>query len=212
MQDGLKILIADDHSVVRKGIIRSLKKKFPKATFCEASNSAEVLNAVHQSTWNLIILDVSMPGRGGIEILKEIKSNFNELPVVIFSMHPEDQFALRSLKAGASAYISKDVSSNEFEKIIIDIINGKRYFSPTLAELLVNELQNKGKQDHELLSDREYQVFMLISGGKNVSNIARVLNLSVKTVSVYRSNILKKMNLKNNCEMMHYAFKNKLVY
>ena len=128
-------------------------------------------------------------------------------------MYPEDQFAVRSIKAGASAYISKDISARELEKAIISILSGNRYFSPSIAALLVDELQNKNekKEVHELLSDREYQVFILISSGKNVSDIGHELDISVKTVSVYRSNILSKMNLKNNSEMMHYAFKNNLV-
>ncbi len=213
VQNDLKILIADDHSVVRNGIIKSLSSKFSKITFGEASNGAEALKTLQKTDWDLIILDISMPGRSGLDVLKEIKSSKPDIPVIIFSMYPEDQFAVRSIKAGASAYLSKDISSGELEKVISGILNGNRFFSPSIAALLIDELQNKNekKEVHELLSDREYQVFIFISSGKSVSDIARELNISVKTVSVYRSNILSKMNLKNNSEIMHYAFKNNLV-
>lgn len=209
----LKILIADDHNVVRKGIMKSLASRFSEITFGEASNGADVLRKVHEEKWDLVILDISMPGRSGLEVLAEIKELQPKLPVIIFSMYPEDQFAVRCLKAGASAYLSKEVSSEELESAITKILNGDRFISPTVTSLLIDELQNKNKKSaHESLSDREYQVLILISQGKSVSDIGRELNLSVKTVSVYRSNILTKMNLKNNSEMMYYAFKNNLVY
>ncbi|MDD4755704.1 MAG: response regulator transcription factor [Prolixibacteraceae bacterium] len=207
-----RMLIADDHSVVRKGIIKSITKKFPDAEFFEASNGAEVLQAMTKDRWNLVIMDISMPGRNGLEILSEIKAYYPNIPVIIFSMYPEDQFAVRAIKAGASAYISKDISTGELEKAIVTILKGERYFTPSLMELITDELLSKtNKKPHELLSDREYQVFMMISAGKCLSCIAEELNLSVKTISVYRSGILKKMNLKNNSEIMHYAFRNKLV-
>lgn len=210
----LKILIADDHSVVRNGIIKSLATRFPDVHLGEASNGPEVIRQVHESEWDLVILDISMPGRSGLEVLNEIKERYPKLPVIIFSMYPEDQFAVRSLKAGASAYITKDISSKELEKAIAAILNGDRFFSPSIAALLMDELQNNNgsKAAHESLSDREFQVFEFISKGKSVSDIARELNLSVKTVSVYRANVLSKMNLKNNSEMMYYAFKNNLVF
>ena len=209
----LKILIADDHNVVRKGIMKSLVSRFSEITFGEASNGADVLRKVHEEKWDLVILDISMPGRSGLEVLSEIKELQPKLPVIIFSMYPEDQFAVRCLKAGASAYLSKEVSSEELESAITKILNGDRFISPTVTSLLIDELQNKNKKSaHETLSDREYQVLIMISQGKSVSDIGRELNLSVKTVSVYRSNILTKMNLKNNSEMMYYAFKNNLVY
>jgi DNA-binding NarL/FixJ family response regulator len=209
----LKILIADDHSVVRKGIIKSLTSNFPNALIGEASNANEVLNFVKNEKWDLIILDISMPGRSGLEVLKDIKTSYPKTPVIIFSMYPEDQFAVRSIKAGASAYLSKDISSKELEKAITGILDGNHFFTPSVAALLSSELQNNNihKAVHEKLSDREYEVFLLISKGKSVSDIAIELNLSVKTISVYRSIILKKMNLKNNSEMMYYAFRNNLV-
>ncbi len=212
-RDNLQILIADDHDVVRNGIIRSLTVHFTGITFGEACNAAEVLRLIDEKEWDLVILDIAMPGRSGLEVLKEIKMHHPKLPVIIFSMYPEDQFAVRCIKAGASAYLSKDVPSRDLAKAISSILQGDLFVSPSIAALLVDEVQNlNGKAAHKLLSDREYQVFILISSGKSVSDIARELNLSVKTVSVYRSNILSKMNLKNNSEIMFYAFKNNLVW
>lgn len=210
--DKISILIADDHSVVRSGIIKALTSSFPSVEFGEAGNANEVLRIIHQAKWNLVILDINMPGRSGMEVLKEIKVNYPSMPVIIFSMYPEDQFAIRAMKAGASAYLTKDISSRELEKAIRGILNGDRYFTPSIAALIANELRDSNsKHTHEQLSDREHQVFLLIASGQNVSDIARKLSLSVKTISVYRSIILKKMNLKNNAEITHYAFKHNLV-
>lgn len=211
-QEKIRILIADDHSVVRNGIIRSLTSSFPAAEFGEAGNAVEVLRLVNYARWSLVILDINMPGRSGMEVLKEIKASYPLIPVIIFSMYPEDQFAIRAMKAGASAYLTKDISSKELEKAIKGILQGERYFTPSIAELLTNELRDSShKHSHEMLSDREHQVFLMIAGGQNVSDIARGLSLSVKTISVYRSIVLKKMNLKNNSEITHYAFKHNLV-
>ena len=212
-QERIKILLADDHSVVRNGLMKSLTSSIPQVEFGEAGNAIEVLRIIDQGQWNLVILDINMPGRSGMEVLKEIKANYPSIPVIIFSMYPEDQFAIRAMKAGAAAYLTKDISSRELEKAIKGILNGERYFTPSIAALLTNELQdhNNNKHSHHTLSDREYQVFLLIAGGQNVSDIARKLSLSVKTISVYRAIILKKMNLKNNSEITHYAFKHNLV-
>ena len=209
----LKILVADDHSIVRKGIIKSLTSNFPNVVTGEAANATETMNLVDKEPWDLVILDISMPGRSGLDVLKDIKTTHPKTPVIIFSMYPEDQFAVRSIKAGASAYLSKDISSKDLETAITRILEGDLFFTPSIAVLLTGELQNNksNKAVHEILSDREYQVFLLISGGKSISDIASELSLSVKTISVYRSIILKKMNLKNNSEMMYYAFKNNLV-
>ena len=207
-----KILIVDDHSIVRNGIIKSLSPSFPKAEFGEAGNAAEIMQRILETSWDMVILDINMPGRSGLEVLKEIKASNPLLPVIIFSMYPEDQFAIRSIRAGASAYLTKDISTKEFAIAVKTILKGERYFSPSIAALITNELQdNYNKPVHEILSDREHQVFLFIAGGHSVSDIALNLSLSVKTISVYRSIILKKMNLKNNSEITHYAFKNDLV-
>ena len=208
----LKILIADDHSVTREGIIKSLAAYFQDAKYSEASNAAEILQLVHKTQYDLVILDISLPGRNGLDVLKEVKSNYPEIPVIIFSMYPEDQFAVRSIRDGASAYLTKDISSKELAVAVKQILNGERYLTHSLMEIITKDLQHKlNKAPHEILSDREYQVFLLIASGKNVSSIARELSLSVKTISVYRAIILKKMNLKNNSEITYYAFKHNLV-
>jgi DNA-binding NarL/FixJ family response regulator len=208
----IKILLADDHSVTREGIIKSLSAEFPDARYSEASTTAEILQLISKTRYDLVILDISLPGRNGLDILKEVKLNYPETPVIIFSMYPEDQFAVRSIKDGASAYLTKDISSRELAAAVRRVLNGERFITPSLIELITNDLQNNhNKAPHQSLSDREYQVFILIASGKSVSEIARELSLSVKTISVYRAGILKKMSLKNNAEITHYAFRNKLV-
>lgn len=211
-QEKIRILIVDDHSIVRNGLIKILSSSLPYAEFGEASDATEALRMLVQAKWNLVILDINMPGRNGMDVLKEIKSHYSSLPVVIFSMYPEDQFAVRAMKAGASAYLTKDISSKELAKAINVILNGEQYYTPSIVALITNELRDtRDNHSHEVLSNREYQVFVLIAGGMNVSDIARKLSLSVKTISVYRAIILKKMNLKNNAEITHYAFKHNLV-
>ena len=208
----LKILLADDHSVIREGIIKSLAPNLPHATYSEASSAAEVLQLIHQDRFDLVVLDISLPGRNGLEVLKEVKLNYPEMPVIIFSMYPEDQFAVRSIRDGASAYLTKDMPVKKLASAIKQILRGEKYITSSIMDLITNDLRNTGsKSTHEILSDREYEVFLLIASGKNVSAIADELSLSVKTISVYRSGILKKMNLKNNSEITHYAFKHRLV-
>lgn len=208
----LKILLADDHSVIREGIIKSLATFFPYAKYSQASSASEVLQLIHKTKYDLLILDISLPGRNGLEVLKDVKSSYPEIPVIIFSMYPEDQFGVRSIRDGASAYLTKDISSDELADAIKRILNGERYLTHSLMEIITQDLQhNHNKAPHEILSDREYQVFLLIASGKNVSSIARELSLSVKTISVYRAIILKKMNLNNNSEITYYAFKHNLV-
>jgi len=208
----LKILIADDHSVIREGIKKFLAEKFPDSEYGEASNAAEIFKVMQVNNYDLVILDISLPGRNGLEVLKEIKLQFPEIPVIIFSMYPEDQFAVRCIRDGASAYLTKDTSSKDLVNAIRKILNGEKYITPSVVELLTRGLQSDHQGvTHETLSDREYQVFLMIASGKSVSAIAGELSLSVKTISVYRNGILKKMNLKNNAEITHYAFKHNLV-
>lgn len=208
----IKILVVDDHHVVRTGIIKSLSEYFPAATFCEAGNAADVFHLMNKERWDLVILDINMPGRNGLDVLKTIKEDHPKTKVIILSMYPEDQFAMRSIKAGASAYLTKEISSKEFAKAIRMVLNDEPYFTPAMAMIITSRLRNDhDREPHHLISNREHQVFLMIASGKSVSDIARDLSLSVKTISVYRSNILKKMNLKNNAEIMHYAFKRNLV-
>ncbi|TFH34880.1 MAG: response regulator transcription factor [Bacteroidia bacterium] len=198
--------------MVRNGIIKSLSPYFLNAIYGEASNSAEVLQHVNNSGWDLLILDISMPGRNGLEVLKEVKTAYPEIKVIVLSMYPEEQFAVRCIKKGASAYLTKDIPSNELAFALKKILKGERYLTPSLMELIANDLQqNNDDRGHDLLSDREHQVLILIASGKSVSTIAEELSLSVKTISVYRANILKKMKIKNNSEITYYAFKNNLV-
>lgn len=206
------LIVADDHCVVREGIIRALTSNFPDAHYVEASNGAEILKHLAEKHYDIVILDVSLPGRNGIEMLTEITSCYPRTKVIIFSMYPEDQFAVRAIRSGAAAYITKCTPLKELMNAISIIKQGGRYLPPSVAELLANQIScSKSSETHEVLSNREYQVFQLIASGKTVSMIARDLSLSVKTISVYRANILKKMNFKNNSEITHYAIKNSLV-
>lgn len=208
----MHILIADDHAVVRQGLKQILAEAFKRASFGEAANSQQALELVWRSHWDIVILDLTMPGRSGLEVLKEIKRAHPALPVLILSMHPEDQFAVRLLKAGAAGYMTKESAPGELVGAVTKAIAGGRYVSQALAEKMALLLVNHGQAAlHESLSDREFLILRLIASGKSVSVIARELALSVKTVSTYRARLLEKMDLKNNAELLHYAFQNNLV-
>lgn len=208
----LNILIADDHAVVRQGLKLILAEAFKKATFGEAQNAQELLDLLRSGIWNAIILDMSMPGTSGIDLLKQIKHEQPELPVLILSMHSEDQYAVRTLKAGAAGYLTKESASEELVNAIHKILRGGKYINASVAEKLVLNLNSATERPpHELLSDREYQVMSLIAMGKGVGQIAQELSLSVKTISTYRSRVLEKMNMKTNAELTHYAIQNNLV-
>jgi DNA-binding NarL/FixJ family response regulator len=208
----VRIFIADDHAVVRRGLRQILADEFPDAGFGEAENSQAALERIAKGTWDVVILDLSMPGLNGIELLKELKALYPKLPVLILSIHPEDQFATRALRAGAAGYMNKETAPAELVKAVRKVIGGGRYVSAALAEKLAASLpQGAGGMPHELLSDREFQVLRMIASGKAVSEIASELYLSVKTVSTYRTRILEKMGLKSNAELTRYALQNKLV-
>ena len=208
----LNILVADDHAILREGIVNSLSKNFPEAIFKEASTASMIQSMVSAEKFDLVILDINLPGRNGIEVMKDLKELYPQLPIIILSMYPEEQFAVRALKAGASAYLTKETSLSELTMAIKEAIGKRQYITPTIASLMATELRGEtAKKNHESLSNREFQVFKLIASGKSITDIALVLSLSVKTISVYRANILLKMNLKNNSEITHYAFKNSLV-
>ncbi len=185
-----------------------LADEFKRATFGEARNAQEALNLVWKESWDVAVLDITMPGRSGLEVLREIKKSRPKLPVLVLSMHPENQFAVRVLKRGASGYMTKESAPDELVGAIKKVLGGGRYVSPSLAEKLASYLSSdQQKPPQELLSDREFQVLRLIASGKIVSEIARELSLSVKTISTYRTRILEKMDLRNNAELMHYAAK-----
>jgi two-component system invasion response regulator UvrY len=207
----MKILLTDDHAVVRQGLKLILADHFKKAVFGEARNATEALNRVTKEEWDVMILDITMPGRTGLDVLQEVKRLKPKLPVLVLSMHPEDQFAVRMLKIGAAGYLTKESADTELVGAIKKVVEGGRYISPSLAERLASYLTiDVQKAPHERLSDREFLVFRMIGSGKTVGEIARELSLSVKTISTYRARLLEKMDLKNNSELTHYAVQNSL--
>ena len=208
----IKILIADDHAIVREGLKQILSESPDLIVVAEASSGQEVLEKISKSDLDLVVLDIAMPGRGGLDILKEIKTQKPRLPVLMLSMYPEEQYAIRVLKSGASGYLTKESAPSELVMAIRQISQGKKYISPSLAEKLAIDLElSPDKLPHEILSDREYQVMCMIASGKTLKEIADGLSLSIKTISTYRSRILEKMNMKTNAELTHYAIKNNLV-
>jgi two-component system, NarL family, invasion response regulator UvrY len=208
----LKILLTDDHVVVRQGLKLILQDHFKRAHFGEARNAQEAIDSVSRNGWDVVVLDINMPGRGGLETLKEIKRVKPKLPVLILSMNPEDQFAVRMLKAGAAGYLTKESAGNELVGAIEKVVNGGRYISPSLAERMASYLDmDVHKAPHERLSDREFLILRMIASGKTVSQIGRELSLSVKTISTYRTRLLQKMDMKNNAELTHYAMQKSLV-
>lgn len=198
--------------MVRHGLKQILADEFKKATFGEARNATEALNKIWKENWDVVVLDITMPGRSGLEVLREIKRAKPRLPVLVLSMHPEGQFAVRVLKRGASGYMTKESAPDELVGAIKKVLAGGRYVSPVLAEKLAAHLSDETNgSPQEKLSDREFQVLRLIASGKIVSEIAKELSLSVKTISTYRARILEKMGMKNNAELMHYAMQHQLV-
>jgi two-component system, NarL family, invasion response regulator UvrY len=208
----IKIIIADDHSVVRQGLKQIISEVSNMEILDEAENGNELFQKVLKNNFDIVILDIKMPGTNVIDLIKNIKIHKAHMPILVLSMYPEEQYAVRVLKAGASGYLTKESAPKELVSAIQKISNGGKYVSPKLAEQLANQLGDDGdKPKHETLSDREYQVFQMITSGKSVKGISTELNLSEKTVSTYRSRVLQKMNLKNNAELTHYAFKHGLV-
>ncbi len=208
----LRILVADDHEVVRKGLVKVLAETLQPIKVDEARNGQEAVSKVSKSEYDLVVLDLKMPGKSGLDVLKEIKQHRPKLPVLILSMHPEEQFAIRALRAGAAGYLTKECAGDELVLAIRKALKGERYISGPLAQILAGELDSDSEKPlHEILSDREYQVMLMIASGKPVGAIAKELCLSVKTISSYRTNILLKTGMKNNSEITHYAIKNQLV-
>ena len=208
----LRILVADDHEVVRKGLMRVLEETLQPIRIDEARTGQEAVSKVWKSEYDLVVLDIKMPGKSGLDVLKEIKQHRPKLHVMILSMHPEEQFAIRAMRAGASGYLTKECAGDELVLAIRKALKGEKYISGSLAQILACELDSDSeKPSHEILSDREYQVMLMIASGKPVGAIAKELCLSVKTISSYRANILLKTRMKNNAEITHYAIQNKLV-
>lgn len=207
----MRILIADDHAVVREGLKEILAQEFPKAVFGEAGNSAETLEKIRQDAWDVVVLDISMPGRSGLDVLHELKDAHSELPVLVLSMYGEDEYAVRTLKAGAAGYLTKESAPDDLVGAVKKVLTGGKYVSGSLAERLACDLEAGAEEaPHELLSDREYEVMRMIASGKTVTEIGKKLSLSVKTISTYRRRILEKMRLKSNAELAQYAIAREL--
>jgi two-component system invasion response regulator UvrY len=208
----MRVLIADDHAVFRRGLRETLAEAFSRVTFGEAKTAQETLEHVRRQNWDVVILDISMPGKSGLDILDELKRLRPRLPILFLSMHPEEQFARRALKAGAAGYLTKESVPEELKEAVRKAVAGGRYVSATLAEKLAVDLREGADTPlHELLSDREFQVLRMIASGKTVKEIAEELSLSVKTVSTYRARILEKSGMKTNAELIRYALQTQLV-
>ena len=210
--DTIKVLIADDHAIVREGLKQILADTKDIVVAGDAENGHDAIKLTRKTGCDVLLLDISMPDRSGIEVLKQLKSEFPKLAVLMLSMHREDQYAIRSLKAGAAGYLNKQSAPAELVTAIRQVAAGKKYISTALAQELANQINDDREvPPHETLSDREYQTLTMIASGKTVSDIAAELALSVKTISMYRSRLLQKMKLRHNAELTHYAIKNHLV-
>lgn len=208
----MNILIADDHAIVRKGLIQLLREGFSDVLIHEAGNSVEAVGLCRTHAFDVILLDISMPGRNGMETLKQLRSEGVKTPVLMLSMHSEDQYAIRALKAGASGFINKETATEELLDAIQKVISGRKYITPAVAEKMASAISEKGGlPSHESLSDREMQVLQFIALGKSVSEIAEEISLSVNTISTYRTRLLDKLKLTNNAELTRYAIENALV-
>ncbi len=207
-----KILVVDDHAVVRQGVKQILNEQFQGAVIGEARNAEEMIDRIRKFTWDIVVLDVGMPGKSGLDALKDLKQVCPKLPVLVLSAYPEDQLARRMLKAGAAGYLTKDSAPNELVQALKKILGGGKFVSTSMAELLVANLDEQAERPlHELLSDREYQVMCLIAVGKSLKEIADDLCVGISTINTYRARILEKMQFKNNTELTHYAIANRLV-
>ena len=208
----IRVFVADDHAIVRQGLKQIVADTPDVVVAGEASSGQEVLDKVLTNDYDVVLLDITMPDRSGLDILKELKSQKPEINILVLTIHPEEQYAVRVLKAGASGYLTKESAPEELITAIRKVAAGGKYVSSSLAEKFAFDLGTDAEKPlHQTLSDREYQVMCMIASGKTVKEVAEELLLSIKTVSTYRSRVLEKMNLKNNVELTHYAIKNRLV-
>lgn len=211
MKEGLKFLLVDDHAIVRRGLNQILKDEFSKAIITEVGDADGAINAISGQEFDLVICDISIPGTTGLELCKNIKKVRPSQPMLVLSMHKEEQYAVRALKVGASGYLAKESAPEELIKAVRQILAGKKYVSTSLAAILVNHLGDQGQQElHEILSDRELEVLKQIAKGKSLTEIGKKLNLSPNTISTYRARILEKMNMKTNAELIQYVLEHKL--
>ena len=208
----IKILIADDHPLIREGLQKILKEESDMEVRYEARNTQELLELVQHHNLDVVVMDISMPGRSGLDALRELKQHAPKLPVLVLSMHPEERFAVRAIKLGAAGYLTKETAPQELVKAIRKVVLGGKYITPQVAEKLAIEVGAPAeKAPHEILSEREYQLLRLIASGKSIKKIAKELCLSVNTVYSYRINLLEKMNMKSDIELTQYALRNGLV-
>lgn len=208
-----EVLIADDHAVVRTGFAQIISETIDMEVTAEVGTGKEVLEHVREDSFDVVVLDLNMPGKGGFEILKQLQAERPELPVLVLSIHGEDEYAVRVLRAGASGYLTKESAPDALVKAVRRVADGGKYMSPTVAEDLLDRMGSDADGPlHETLSDREFQVLRLLASGERVSDIAETLSLSVKTVSTYRSRVLDKMGMESNADLIRYAIKNDLIY
>jgi two-component system, NarL family, invasion response regulator UvrY len=208
----VRVLIADDHPVVRQGLKMMLSADPELEVVAEARDGDEAFEVAHQTEWDVAVLDYSMPGRGGVELLADVKHDYPDKPVLILSIYPEDPHGLRALKAGAAGYVTKESAGEELTAAVKKVATGGRYISPSLAEKLAMRLTpEQERPPHERLSDREYRVMWLLASGKTLHQIAEEMRLSPSTVSTYRGRILKKLGLNTNVDLVHYAMKHRLI-
>lgn len=209
----LRVLIADDHAIVREGLKQIISGSSNIVVAAEAENGQQAIQKVRSGGFDVLLLDISMPDRNGIDVLKQVKKEFPALAVLMLTMHREDQYAIRAIKAGASGYLTKQSAPAELINALHEVAAGRKYITAALAQELANQIGggDLGKLRHELLSDREYQTLVMIASGKTVGEIAAELALSVKTISMYRSRLLQKMRMRHNAELTHYAIRHRLV-
>jgi two-component system, NarL family, invasion response regulator UvrY len=208
----MRVLLADDHAIIRQGLRKILAEQFELLTIGEAANAVEVLSQLDAEAWDLLVLDVSMPGRSGLDVLHDVKVLRPRMPVLVLSLHPEDQLAVRALRAGAAGYLTKDAAPDELVAAVLKVLTGGRYVSEALADKLATGLaEAQARAPHELLSDREFEVLRRIAASQSVTEIAAEIHLSVKTVSTYRTRLLDKLGLTNNVQLARYAVDHGLV-
>lgn len=201
----MRVLIADDHAVLRKGLRQILSDEFPRTEFGEAASTQQTLDLLHKKKWDVLVLDINMPGRSGLEVLREARQHLPKMPVLVLSSTPEDQLGMRVLKAGAAGYLNKQTALEELVQAVRKVLAGGKYVSTKLAEKLVAEVGRSEKAPHEQLSDREFQVMQMIAAGQSLKEIAAELSLSAKTISTFRGRVIEKLNVQNNVELAHYA-------
>ena len=210
-QKPIKIIIADDHPLFRRGLKHALEETDDIEVACEADNGDELLSLIKGDEFDMVLLDIAMPGKSGLDLLKQLKSEYPKLPILVLSVYPEEQYAVRFIKAGASGYLTKESASEKLVEAIRKVADGGKYASQTITEKLAFDFSDYEKPLHERLSDREYQVFGMISVGKSLTEIGKELSLSVKTISTHRTRLLEKMKMKKNAELIHYAITQNLI-